>query len=57
LFLHGQNDVAVPIATAQAYEAQLKKQSIEAAMIVDPKVGHQWIDASPAAVTCWFKGH
>ena len=21
------------------------------------KVGHQWIDASPQAVTCWFEGH
>jgi poly(3-hydroxybutyrate) depolymerase len=57
LFLHGQNDIAVPIGTAQAYEAQLQKQHIETTMLIDPNVGHQWLAIAPEAITCWFRTH
>jgi poly(3-hydroxyoctanoate) depolymerase len=57
LFLHGQNDIVVPIATAQAYEAQLQKQGIETAMRVDPNASHQWLSIAPESITCWFQRH
>jgi dipeptidyl aminopeptidase/acylaminoacyl peptidase len=57
LFLHGRNDFVVPIATAQAYEAQLQKQGIETTMLVDPNAGHQWLPIAPEAITCWFQRH
>ncbi len=57
LFLHGQNDIAVPIGTAMAYKAQLDSQGIETAMVIDPMVGHQWLKVAPEEITCWFLTH
>jgi poly(3-hydroxyoctanoate) depolymerase len=57
LFLHGQLDIAVPVGTAQAYEAQLKKQGIPTEMFIDPNIIHEWLSVSPEAVTCWFRSH
>jgi len=55
--LHGQNDLIVPIGTAEAYETELLKDGSEANMIVDPNAGHQWLNIAPEAVTCWFETH
>jgi len=57
LFLHGDVDNIVPIATAQAYYNDLVAQGIETKFIEDPTAGHQWIPAAPDAVTTWFLGH
>lgn len=57
LFLHGRNDIAVPIGTAQAYKAQLDMQGVETAMVVDETVGHQWLKVAPQEITCWFMTH
>jgi len=55
LFLHGENDIAVPITTAEAYHGQLEQQGVPTRFVRDPNVGHQWLDVAPEAVTCWFK--
>jgi hypothetical protein len=57
LFLHGQLDVAVPIATAEAYEAQLQKQGIDTEMFIDPNIFHEWLSICPESITCWFRSH
>jgi hypothetical protein len=57
LFLHGRNDLAVPIGTAEAYKAQLDMQGVETAMVVDETVGHQWLKVAPQEITCWFLTH
>jgi dienelactone hydrolase len=57
LFLHGQLDPAVPIATMQAYATQLGAQGIETRVIVDPNALHTWIEAAPDAIYAWFDAH
>jgi dipeptidyl aminopeptidase/acylaminoacyl peptidase len=57
LFLHGDADTIVPIATARAYYDALVSQGIEAKFIEDPTAGHQWIPEAPDAVTSWFLDH
>jgi predicted esterase len=54
LFLHGQQDAVVPIATMQAYHDELHREGHATEEIVDADAGHQWIAAAPAAVPSWF---
>lgn len=57
LFLHGQIDAIVPIATMQAYDARLVSEGKETRVVVDPAAGHQWIAAGPTEVVGWFDAH
>jgi predicted esterase len=57
LFLHGQNDVAVPIATMRAYDAALKAQGTETKVVIDPAVVHAWLKVAPEEITQWFMDH
>jgi poly(3-hydroxybutyrate) depolymerase len=57
LFLHGDLDTIVPIATAKAYYQALVSNGTETQFIEDPAASHQWIDAAPTAVTDWFLRH
>jgi poly(3-hydroxybutyrate) depolymerase len=55
LFLHGQNDTVVPLATMLAYHDELARDGLTTDAIIDPTAGHQWIAAAPAAVLAWFQ--
>jgi poly(3-hydroxybutyrate) depolymerase len=57
LFLHGRNDLIVPLATARAYKDRLDAQGFETSLIVDPDVGHEWLEVAPEEITCWFLTH
>lgn len=57
LFLHGQGDVAVPIATMYAYRDQLDKQGIETQTVVDPNAMHRWLTVAPEEITTFFEAH
>ncbi len=57
LFLHGQLDTLVPIATMMSYESALRGQGVATQIVTDATAGHQWIDAAPDAVLAWFQAH
>jgi dipeptidyl aminopeptidase/acylaminoacyl peptidase len=57
LFLHGQQDLTVPISTAQTYYNKLMANGIETEMITDPNAGHEWLFVAPEEITCWFLTH
>jgi dienelactone hydrolase len=57
LFLHGQLDPAVPVATMQSYANELMAQGHEVRVVIDPNALHGWIDAAPNEVFAWFDAH
>jgi poly(3-hydroxyoctanoate) depolymerase len=54
LFLHGENDLVVPISTMQAYADRLADDGVPVKVVRDPNAGHEWIAASPASTLDWF---
>jgi dienelactone hydrolase len=56
-FLHGAMDVAVPVQTARAFHETLRDNRIETDIIVDPLMGHGWLESSPELVLEWFQRH
>ena len=54
LFLHGQQDNVVPIATMESYRDELASEGHAVKAIIDPTAGHEWIAAAPDAVLAWF---
>jgi hypothetical protein len=57
LFLHGGSDPVVAPSFAHEYHDELLAQGLEAAIVIDPPAGHQWLDVAPQDVTCWFLTH
>lgn len=57
LFLHGEIDVTVPLATAEVYYEELVASQVDARLVTDPVEGHAWIPVSPDEVFMWFEGH
>jgi pimeloyl-ACP methyl ester carboxylesterase len=57
LFMHGEIDPIVPIATMQPYHDELAAQGIDTGLDVDPFAGHQWLGDAPERVTAWFGAH
>jgi poly(3-hydroxybutyrate) depolymerase len=57
LFLHGDLDTTVPIATAKPYYQELVAQGVAAKFDEDPTASHQWLSVAPADVTAWFTAH
>jgi len=57
LFLHGDVDNIVPIATAKDYYQKLMKNGIETKFVEDPKASHEWLSTAPDDVTQWFLSH
>jgi dienelactone hydrolase len=57
LFLHGERDTIVPVATMRAYAAALRESGIPTEVVTDPAAGHEWIDAAPASIPDWFDAH
>jgi pimeloyl-ACP methyl ester carboxylesterase len=54
LFLHGQKDEIVPIATMQRYHDELVREGHATDEVIDADAGHQWIAAAPVAVPAWL---
>lgn len=57
LFLHGERDDIVPIATMRSYADALTAQSTEIRVVTDADAGHAWLDVSPVEVPGWFAAH
>jgi poly(3-hydroxybutyrate) depolymerase len=57
LFLHGEQDSIVPIATARSYEAQLKAEGHETRFVSDADAGHEWLSVAPDEVRTFFVAH
>lgn len=54
LFLHGELDSIVPSYTMEDYAEELAEQEIPTRQIIDEEAGHEWLEATPEAVTGWF---
>jgi dienelactone hydrolase len=54
LFLHGQNDLAVPVYTMEPYEEKLRLMGIETRKVINDACGHEWIPEAPEEVLGWF---
>jgi dipeptidyl aminopeptidase/acylaminoacyl peptidase len=54
LFLHGNDDDIVPIATAWTYHDKLAAKGVMVDFVVDETAGHRWIDAAPSATLAFF---
>ncbi|MEZ4294603.1 MAG: prolyl oligopeptidase family serine peptidase [Polyangiaceae bacterium] len=54
LFLHGEQDLIVPIETMRDYADKLEKQGTEVKRIEDPDAGHEWLATAPAEIPEWF---
>lgn len=57
LFLHGEKDAVVPIATMRAYEAKLRAQGVEARVVANPDAGHEWLELGVIEVPAFFRAH
>ena len=57
LFVHGEVDATVPLATAVEYRDALAAAGVATRLVTDPDEGHGWIPAAPAEVLQWFVDH
>ena len=57
LFLHGQLDPIVPIATMLDYRDRLNAMGTEVRTVIDPTGGHAWLPSGPQEVSSWFASH
>lgn len=54
LFLHGEKDSIVPIATMTRYRDGLDAIDVTTQTVTNPGKGHEWIPEAPAAVRDFF---
>ena len=54
LFLHGENDLTVPVGTMHTYANRLEAQGIEVHTVVDPDAGHAWLEVAPDEIPAFF---
>ncbi len=54
LFLHGSDDLVVPVSTMLDYHEALLDAGVETQAVIAEGVGHAWIDAAPAEILRWF---
>jgi poly(3-hydroxyoctanoate) depolymerase len=57
LFLHGQNDPAVPVGTMKSYDSKLTAAGVETKVIIDPAVFHAWLAEGQVEIPQWFDTH
>jgi poly(3-hydroxyoctanoate) depolymerase len=57
LFLHGEDDVLVPLETMLDYHEALLAAGVQTVAIIEPGVGHAWLDAAPDEIVTWFQSH
>jgi predicted esterase len=54
MFLHGEADPVVPIATMLPYAAALEDQATPVERVIDATAGHEWLEAAPVEVPAFF---
>ena len=57
LFVHGEQDLTVPLVTAVAYRDALATAGVDTKLVTDPDEGHAWIPAAPLEILQWFDDH
>ena len=57
LFLHGQQDLTVPIGTMWPYQMKLDGQGTETSTEISDTAGHEWLEAAVTRVPAWFNAH
>lgn len=57
MFLHGADDLIVPVSTMLAYRDALDALGVETETLIAEGVEHAWIDEAPVAITEWFRAH
>jgi len=57
LFLHGEDDLVVPMSTMEPYYEALLALGVDTEAITQEGVGHAWIDPAPDAITDWFQSY
>jgi poly(3-hydroxybutyrate) depolymerase len=57
VFLHGEDDAIVPLWTMEQYADRLDAQGVSTERIVEPDVGHAWLEVAPETLTAWFLAH
>jgi len=57
LFLHGQQDLTVPIGTMWPYQMKLDAQGTETSTEISMTAGHEWLEAGVTRVPAWFNAH
>ena len=55
LFLHGADDVLVPVWTMEPYHEALAGLGVGTEKMIQEGVGHAWIDPAPEAIAGWFQ--
>lgn len=56
-FLHGRNDLTVPLYTAESYVQRLRAQGFSTDLVIDDSAGHEWLAVSPERIVEWFQSH
>lgn len=54
LFLHGQDDLIVPVWTMDLYHTRLVAEGHKTQVILHDGAGHAWIPEAPSAIVSWF---
>lgn len=57
LFLHGEADAVVPIATMRAYETKLVGQGVEVKTVTVAGKGHEWLEVGVTELPAFFAAH
>lgn len=56
LFLHGGDDLVVPVGTMEPYAERLAADGVDVEVEIDPDAGHAWLESAPERVVGWFDG-
>lgn len=54
LFLHGEQDLVVPIGTMRRYDEALRANGVSTKVVVDPSVGHAFLPAAATELRDFF---
>jgi predicted esterase len=57
LFLHGAEDTIAAPSTMEMYRDALVAEGRTVQTLIDPKAGHEWLTAGPAAIRAWFDAY
>ncbi|MGV3619679.1 MAG: hypothetical protein ACO1OB_02620 [Archangium sp.] len=57
LFLHGREDLTVPLWTAENYVEALEDGGFVTELVIDDDASHEWLPVAPERITTWFETH
>lgn len=57
LFVHGENDLIVPIDTMRAYDTKLRDSNVETRTVTVSGAGHAWLEQAVVEVPAFFLRH